>query len=447
MLQIRRACSWCAAFLTFVVVDAGLAQNWPSFRGPNGSGVGNGDPPVKWDVESGKNVKWKTAVPGLAHSSPIIWGDRIFLTTAVCADNSEPDAKTGWLNGTGDSAPDSGEWIWMVLCLDRQDGRILWQKDAHKGEPRAARHLKATHANSTPATDGKHVVAFFGSEGLYCYDTSGKLLWKKDLGVFKCGPHKTDLEWGFASSPIIHDGQVIVQCDALNTAFWAAFDLKTGTERKRIKRKEITTTWCTPTVIESAGHAQLVCNGYKEMSGYDLSSGERLWTLRDGGDCPVPRPLVADGLIYLTNGHGRSPVFAIRADAKGDLTPDSEATPKGMAWWSPRGGSYMPTPLVMDGRLYVASDNGIMNVFDARNGKEIYRERIPGGGTFSASVVAVKDRLYFVNEDGVVFVMKAGDSFSLLEKNAMNEVCMATPAISDGQLFIRGRGNLYCVGK
>lgn len=423
------------------------ADHWPSFRGPNGRGIGEGSPPIEWDVESGEQVKWKTSIPGQGHSSPILWGDRVFVTTAISADKSSPEFKTGWLNGTGDSAVDNGPWTWKVMCLNKKDGRLVWQRDAYTGIPKSKRHIKATYANSTPATDGAHVVAFFGSEGLYCYDVEGDLLWKKDLGPLKSGPYNAeDLEWGSANSPIIHDGQVILQCDAMNTAFWASFDVKTGRELRRVKRVDITT-WSTPSIAESGGRTQVVCNGYKEMAGYDLKTGERLWTLHGGGDCPVPTPQVVGDMIYLTNGHGRSPIYAIRANARGELTPTDEvALPEGLAWCQPKNGSYMPTPLVLGKNLYVASDNGILAAFDAESGKQLYRERIKGAGQFSASIVAADDRLYFVNEVGDVFVFQAGDSFKLLASNAMNEICLATPAIVDGRIFIRGRDHLYCIG-
>ncbi len=424
-----------------------FAANWPSFRGPNGTGIGDGKPPIEWDIESGEHIQWKTRIPGLGHSSPIVWGDRVFVTTAVPSDSSSADFKTGWLNGSGDSAADTGPWTWKVMCIDARTGHVDWQRDACSGVPKVKRHAKATHANCTPATDGKHVVAFFGSEGLYCYSDSGKLLWKKDLGILNSGPYDAPgLEWGCANSPIIHDDKLILQCDASNNAFWATFDLETGKELLHVQRNEVTT-WCTPSIVESGGLTQVVCNGYKEIAGYDLKTGRRLWTLHGGGDCPVPTPQVVKDMIYLTNGHGRSPIYAIRADARGDLTPkDDQKLPRGVVWWQPRNGSYMPTPLVLGSNLYVASDNGILAAYDTKTGKQHFRERIKGAGQFSSSIVAADDHLYFASEEGDVLVFKAGNEFRLLASNSMNEPCMATPAICDGRLFIRGRDHLYCVG-
>lgn len=439
---------WLACLCLIVGPTGAVAQNWPSFRGLNGSGIGTGEPPVRWNVETGENIAWKTPIPGLAHSSPIVWEDLVFVTTAVSSRPDSPDVKTGWLDGTGDSAADSGTWTWKLLCLDRNSGKIRWVADAHTGVPRSRRHMKATHANPTPATDGKYVVASFGSEGLYCYTTQGKLIWKRDLGTFKMGPHDAkQLEWSYASSPIIFRNQVIVQCDAINTSFWASFDLAQGHELRRVERHEVTSTWATPMVFESDGITQLVCNGWKQVAGYDLNSGQQLWHLRDGGDCPVPTPQWGHGTIYLTNGHGKSPVFAIKPEARGDITPENnQATPKGISWWHPKGGSYMTTPLVVGDTLCVAGDNGTITVFDARTGKELRRDRLANCGTFSASIVAAHDRFYFVNESGDVFVLQLEPSLVQLARNPMREVCFATPAISNGKLFIRSRQHLFCIG-
>jgi outer membrane protein assembly factor BamB len=433
-----------------------FAENWPSFRGPNGTGLGTGSPPVTWNVETGENVKWKTRIPGLAHSSPIVWGDRVFLTTAVSMTNEE-SLQTGWMGGGGESPNESGEWEWHVLCLDKKTGKIMWDQTAHRGVPKFKRHVKATHANSTPATDGKHVVSFFASEGLHCHDATGKLLWKKDLGPIKAAPGDgPELEWGVANSPIIFEDKVILQSDSVQGSFWAAFDVASGSELMRVDRGD-NTTWCTPAIHKGPKLTQVICNGFKKMAGYDLATGKELWQLHGGGDVPVPTPIVAGDLFFITNSHGRRPIYVVRADATGDLTPPAEdqgpaapaALPAGLAWYKPIKGSYMPTPIVVGDVFYVADDNGIFTGFEAKTGEQLLRERLPAGGnsTFSASPVHADGRIYTTSEDGQIDVVKAGRKFELLGSNRMKEICMATPAISEGVLFIRGKDHLFCIGK
>lgn len=442
----RRIVFACLSSVSLATATFAQGRNWPSFRGPNGSGLGSGEPPTTWNVETGENVRWKVALPGLAHSSPIVWGDRVFVTTAV-SEAGDPRIETGWMNGSGDSAEDTGEWRWAVLCLDRDTGRVLWEQTAHRGVPRFKRHPKATHANSTPATDGRHVVAFFGAEGLHTYDFEGKLLWTLDLGPLNAAAQGyPDLQWGFASSPILHEGQVIVQCDVNGPSFWAAYDVATGKEIRKVERQDYPG-WCTPAIRKTQQQTQLILNGYKHMGAYDLATGKELWRLSDGGDVPVPVPIIAGDLVVITNGHGRRPIYAVRADASGDLTPTEERTPEGLAWWRPNKGSYMPTPLVLDDILYVGDDNGVLTAFDVRTGETHFRQRLPAGGrsTYSASPVAAGGRIYLTSEDGQIDVVKAGRSFEVLASNQMGESCMATPAISDGCLFVRGRKHLFCL--
>ena len=422
-------------------------DDWPQFRGHGGLGIGSGNPPTEWDVQSGKNVAWKTPIPGLGHSAPIIWGDRVFVTTAINSDSDNPSVEAGWSGGAGESAKDTGDWTWQVVCLQLETGKIRWTKNARTGVPTIKRHLKASHANCTPATDGEFVVAFFGSEGLYCFDVDGQLVWQHDLGKLRSGPYDApELEWGFASSPIVHDGLVIVQCDCLNTNFVVILDLKTGQEIRRIDRAGEVATWSTPLVVTTGDRQQIVCNGYRQMAGYDLKTGSRIWHLNGGGDVPVPTPLFANGLIYLTNGHGRSPVYAIQPNATGDLTPSGdEPQNNGLAWWQPRDGSYMPTPLVKGKRLYTCNDNGRLTVQDAMTGGLILRQRLgTASHTYSASAVAAGGHIYFVSEQGEVTVIEEGDVFKKFASNELGEVVMATPAISGDRLLIRSVRNLYC---
>jgi len=425
--------------------DADRFGTWPQFRGVGASGVGSGNPPTEWDVESGKNILWKRKLDGLGHSCPISIDGRVFLTTAVSESNDET-VPTGFVGGSGESAIDSGSWRWQVAAFDLETGVEIWRRTVASGVPTIKRHLKATHANSTPATDGKHVVACFGSEGLYCLDIDGQLLWEKDFGKLHSGPYDAPkLEWGFASSPIIHNGKVILQCDCLNTGFITVLSISDGSEILRIKRDDVAT-WSTPTIITSETETQLVCNGYRQMAGYDLVTGERLWTLHGGGDVPVPAPLIANGRIFVSSGHGRSSAYAISPAARGDITPrvTGDALPDGLLWWEPRGGSYVPTPIIVRDILYTCSDRGVLTTRDIQTGELVYQERV--GGQHSASAVATEDHLYFSSEDGTVFVVNTGPDFKVAASNSMQEPVFATPAIVGDQLLIRTTHQLFCIG-
>ncbi len=424
------------------------AANWPSFRGPHASGVADGRAlPTKWSVESSENIKWKTPIPGLAHSSPIIWGDRIFVTTVISSDPN-PLLKVG-LYGESPDHPENVDHDFRIFCLDKKSGKITWDKSAVRAIPKTKRHIKATHANCTPATDGKYVVAFFGSEGLYCYDPDGNLQWKKDLGVLDSGPAGADeLQWGFASSPIIHDGKVILFCAVRNESYIAAFDVRDGKEQWRTSR-EIDPCWATPTVHIGPGRTQVITNGYKQLGGYDFATGQELWRMRGRGDVPVPTPIVAHDLIYITNAHGGdSPVYAIRTAATGDITLSGDATSNEyIAWSHMKIGNYMQTPLVYGDLLYCCRDSGILACYEAKTGQKKYRERLADNIGFTASPVAGDGKIYFASEEGDVYVIQTGPEFKLLSTNKMGEICMATPAISDGNLFFRTQKNLVAIGK
>lgn len=452
LFEVRNMCLltrlFCCLLAAWSLRPLSADENWPQFRGPLGRGVSQGHPPVRWDVATSENIGWKVNIPGLGHASPIVWGERVFVATAVSHAQKRPTVRTGWLGGSGKSPDEDSEWTWRLLCVDLGSGRIEWTKDVCSGIPAIRRHLKATHANCTPATDGKHLVAFFGSEGLYCYDLQGKQLWHRDFGKLVSGPYDVDnLEWGFASSPIIYDGRVIVQCDCLNTNFVAVLDVNTGAELLRIEREAEVATWSTPAIAMDKDGAQIVCNGYHQMAGYRLQTGERLWHLSGGGDVPVPTPQVIDDLIVLTNGHSAAATYAVRTTARGDVTPvRNQPPPDGLAWSERYDGSYMPTPLVVDDLLYACNDDGRLAVRQLADGKRVYRQRVgTGARVYSASAVSAGGHVYFCSERGEVTVVRAGRDFEVVGRSEMGEVVMATPALSGDNLLIRTVNHLVCI--
>ena len=422
--------------------------NWPSFRGINARGFSDGRPtPAIWNVENGDNIEWKTPVPGLAHSSPIIWENRIFITTAI-SETENPELKTG-LYGNINPVEDETVHLWKVYCLDKKTGKVLWEKTAHEGIPKVKRHPMATHANSTAATDGRYVVAFFGSEGLYCYDLDGKLIWKKDFGILNSAFFSVpDAQWGFASSPVIHDGVVVVQCDALNTAFLAALDVKTGKELWRTPREDYPT-WSTPTIYVGERKTQVIVNGFKHIGGYDFQTGKELWKIDGGGDIPIPTPVVAGNLVYINSAHGRmSPIYAIKLDAQGDISLKDETTANDKIVWSVRrGGSYILTPLIYGDYLYNLNWNGSLSCFHAKTGEQIYREQLGKMAAFAASGVAADGKLFFSSQDGDIYVVKAGPDFEVLATNSMKDEILATPAISEGKLYFRTHHFLFAIAE
>ena len=413
--------------------------DWPQFRGIRAGGVAEGAPlAASWNVVENTNIAWKTRIPGLGHSSPIVWGDLLCVTTSI---SGKPDASLR-IGLYGDIKPVSDDTAheWRVYCLDKKSGAIKWQQTAYKGVPKIKRHTKATHANSTLATDGEHLVAFFGSEGLYVYDMLGKLLWKKDLGVLDAAYYVVpEAQWETGSSPVIHDGVVAVLADVLKGSFLAAFDAKTGRELWRNARNDVPS-WGSPTVHTVNGTSQLIVNGMRHAGAYELKTGKEVWKLSGGGDIPVPTPVVSDGLVFITNAHGPlSPVYAIRETASGDISLTGGATAnEGVAWSYPRDGGYLSTPLVYRGLVYVVKYNGVLNVFDAKTGQKKFQQRLAGAtSAFAASPVGSDGKVYIPSEDGQVFVLKAGPVYEVIAINEMGSSVLATPAISEGRLFVR----------
>jgi outer membrane protein assembly factor BamB len=345
--------------------------NWPAFRGQNAAGVAEGFPlPVDWDVATSRNVLWKTEIPGLGNSSPIVWGDHLFVSTAVSG-VGKPEFKPG-LYGDVASVNDNTTHRWIVYCLDKRTGKIVWEKTVHTGVPKIKRHPKSTHASSTLATDGRHLVAFFGSEGLHCFDMTGKPLWKRDLGVLESAWYVApEAQWEFGSSPVIFQDMVLIQVDVLKGSFLAALNVNDGADIWRTPREDVPT-WGTPAVYTGGARPQVVVNGYKHIGGYELKTGKPLWRMTGGGDIPVPTPVVAGDLALITNAHGKlAPIYAIRLSASGDISLEADKTANEFVAWSyPRDGSYMGSPVVYGDIVFNCRWNGVRTA--------VGQEAVPG---------------------------------------------------------------------
>jgi outer membrane protein assembly factor BamB len=450
MKTILALCLTAHVLLSAAAVGgASAGDNWPSFRGPAAAGVAEKQNlPDTWDGQKNINIKWKTRIPGLAHSSPIVWGDRVYVTSAISS-RGEAKFRHG-LYGDGDASDDRSVHKWNVYALDKMSGKILWERTAYEGVPKEKRHIKATYANSTPATDGRHVIALFGSQGLYAYDINGRLLWKKDLGVLNAGAYDLpEYEWGTASSPIIYKNLVIVQCDTQGESFLLAADVKTGKTVWKTAREELPS-WGTPTVYSAGRRTELITNASNFIKGYDPETGKELWRLGGSSKITAPTPVFFNDLIVVASGRRpEAPIFVIRAGASGDITlARGESSSKHVAWSKQARGSYMPTPLIYGGHLYVLANQGIVDCYDLATGQEIYRERLQHqGGGFSASPVAADGKIYLPGEDGDIFVIKAGPKFEQVAKNSMGELLMATPAISSGMMFVRAERHLFAIGR
>ena len=421
--------------------------HWPQFRGTAATGTAeNQNLPDTWSPATGANILWRATIPGLAHSSPIVWGGVIFVTSAV---SSERNAtfKPG-LYGDGDASEDRSRHRWMLYAIDKRTGKIRWERTAIEGAPRNKRHIKSTYASSSPATDGRIVVAWFGSEGIHAYDFNGAKRWSVDLGRVDMGAYDIpSYEWGPASSPIIWNGLVIVQCDTQADSFLLALDAETGETVWKTDRKELPS-WGTPTIVNTAAGPELVTNASNFVRGYDPRTGRELWQLGGSSMITAPTPIFAGGLHIIASGRApERPVFAVKPGARGDLTLSRGDTANTYVAWSKTGrGSYMPTPLAYRGLLYVLANNGVLDAYDLATGKETYRQRLPlVGSGFSASPVAADGKIYLSNEDGEMLVIEAGDSFKHIATNSMGETLMATPAISDGTMFVRGASTLFAI--
>ena len=425
-------------------------RNWPAFRGDGSSGNGDGQrAATEWDVSSGKNIKWKTAIPGIANSSPVIWGDRVFAVTAIskAGDNT---FKTG-LYGDVKPVDDLSEHQWKIYSLDKISGKILWERTAVTAIPKTKRHTKSSQASSTPVTDGQRVVAVFGSAGvLVAWDFNGKELWRVDLGALDSGWFfDPSFQWGHSSSPIIYRNSVILQADIQKGSYIAAWDLASGKQLWKTARADEISTWGTPAIARTAdGRDEIVTNGTK-IRGYDPTTGKQLWTLGPNSEITIGTPVVGNGLVFVTGGYPPvRPIYAIRPGGEGDISlPKGQDSSPSIPWSNMNEGTYIPTPLVYGGYLFTLSINGVMTAYSPETGQRAFRGRVGTGGSFSASPIAADGKLYVASEDGEIYVLTAGPGLTQIAKNDMKEVVMATPAISDGVIVVRTLGHLYGIGQ
>jgi outer membrane protein assembly factor BamB len=428
---------------------ASAAGSWPSFRGPDASGVNGAQHlPDRWNGASGENVRWRAEVPGLGHSSPIVWGQRIFVTSAVSS-GGRATFKPG-LYGDGDASDDRSSQRWTIYAVDKKSGKVLWERTAYEGTPIDTRHMKSTYASATPVTDGRLVIAWFGSQGVHAYDVDGNFRWKVDLGRMNLGAYDIPTyEWGPASSPILWNGLVILQVDTQADSFVIALNAETGETVWKTDRDELPS-WGTPMVAMTPAGPELVTNASKFVRGYDPRTGTELWRIGGSSKITAPTPIFAGGLFIVASGRApERPIFAIKPGARGDLTLENGETSSAQVAWSRTGrGSYMPTPLVHDGVLYVLGNNGVFDAYDVATGQEIYRQRLdPVGSGFSASPVMADGKIYLSSEDGEMLVVAAGRTFKQIAANSMGDLLMATPALSDGVMYVRTASSLFAIGR
>ncbi len=435
--------------------------HWPQWRGPFFNGMARGDAPTVWSDTS--NIKWKAEIPGRGHSTPVIWGDKIFLTTATptgkpavpaatpAAPASTPPSsqQPGQASAPGGAQPQRGrrpdagpqvEQKFDVLCLDRKTGKLLWQKTAKVATPHEGYHRAyGSFASSSPVTDGKYLYVSFGSRGIYCYDFNGKLIWEKDLGV----QMRMRNAFGEGSAPLLIGDRLIVVFDQESDSFIVSLDKKTGKELWRMSRDEIST-WSTPLAVEHAGRKQVIVTGATKVRSYDPENGKVLWESAGLGSNPIPVPVDQNGAVLVMSGHRDPKLMAIKLGKAGDLTGTDS-----ILWSHTRGIAYTASPVLHDNKLYVVTDNGMISVFNATTGEPHYAQvRLPKAANLKASPVGANGKLYVATEDGDVIVIKMGEKFEVIATNTLaDQTFIATPVIAAGELFLRGPNQLFCISQ
>ncbi len=430
-------------FVMVIFLPAPASAHWPQFRGPNSSAAADRiNLPDTWSKDN--NILWQVDIPGRGWSSPVVWGDKVFVT-AVRNDKTPAPRKGLYIQDLIGKIP-PGDHQWLLYCLDLNTGKILWQRAAKKGTPGSPIHLKNTYASETPVTDGQRVYAYFGNLGVFCYDLAGKELWSKSLGSYK-----TRMGWGTGASPILHKNHLYIVHDNDEKSFLIALDAKTGHEVWKEDREE-KSNWATPFVWENSQRTEIVTPGTGRVRSYDLA-GKLLWEFKGLSIITIPTPSAGKDLVYVSSGYVLDvsrPVYALRPGATGDITlKPRETSNQYIAWCQRTAAAYHPSPLVYRGHVYVLYDRGFLACFDAGTGKEVYgKTRIDAGSDkFTASPVAADGKIYCLSEDGNTFVVRAGPKFEVLAKNSLDDMTLATPALARGSMLLRTASKLYRIGK
>lgn len=441
-------CVLATALIASSLLAVSASDRWPQFRGPQALGVP--DPkdeaklPDKWSTT--ENVVWKTEIPGTGWSSPIVWGDKIFLTSVTSAGALEPIKKGLYFGGERPAPKD--EHRWLVYAIDGRTGKIAWEREVFKAVPGFSRHLKNSYASETPVTDGQRVYALFGNIGVFCFDFNGKLLWQQKLE-----PKPTRFGWGTAASPVVYQDKLFVLNDNDEASYLLALDKVTGKQIWRVERAK-GTNWATPFVWESGQRAELIVPATQRVIAYDLN-GKELWSFKGMSSIAIPTPFTKFGLLYIASGYvgdQHRPVYALKPGASGDISlKEGETSNQFIAWYQRQAGPYNPSPIVYGDYYYTLLDRGFFTCHDARTGKEIYgRQRVDANapvGAFTASPWAYNGKIFCLSEDGDTYVIQAGPEYKVLGKNSLDELCMATPAIAGDSLIIRTASKLYRIGK
>jgi outer membrane protein assembly factor BamB len=455
--NLARSIAFACCLSAFLPVAPSPAENWSSFRGPSGSGVVTGSGlPIEWTAE--KQIRWKIRLPGTGWSQPVVWGDRVFVTTAQSDQQSRPDPNNwgpgkgiaGLLShlsgrGVGGKPPDV-QYRWQLLCLDAKTGNVLWERMIREGRPTIPIHTNNTYATETPAADGERVIAYLGMLGAWCYDHAGNLLWKRDLEAYP-----TQFDWGTGSSPVLFGDHVFIQCDNERASFIAALDKRTGDDVWRRDREE-RSNWSTPYIWKNELRTELVTTGGNRIRSYDPTTGKVFWEMQGSGrtsSTPVgdEQSLIVDSYDRLMGRSGT--LAAIRPGASGDISlGEQETSNEYVAWSTQLSGQRVASPLLYRGCLYVAEQrSGIIHCLDAKTGQEHYSKRMPGAAGFTASPLASSGKVYFLDQNGTTTIVEAGAELKIASSSVLNEMCWASPAVVGDNLLVRTVDHLYCIGQ